>query len=122
LVTATATGFNPSLQDTTVVGTPILFVNGPSAVALANQSTTLSITTLDQAQSAKAVNTDLVVTLTVDNPNVADFGGSTTTQVTVPAGSSGSVAVTLNLHGLGNVNVTATATGYNNGARPITVQ
>ncbi len=122
LVTATATGFNPSLQDTTVVGTPILLVNGSSSVALSNQTTTLSITTLDQAQVGRAVNTDLVVTLTVDNPSVADFGGSTTTQITVPAGSSGSASVTLNLHSVGNVNVTATATGYNNGARPITVQ
>jgi len=122
IVTATATGFVASAPDTTVVGTPILLVNGSSSVALSNQTTTLSITTLDQAQVGRAVNTDLVVTLTVDNPNVADFGGSTTTQVTVLAGSSGSASVTLNLKSLGNLNVTATATGYNNGARPITVQ
>ena len=117
---ATAPGFTASTQATTTVGTPILLVNGPTSGTV-NGSTSISISTRDQANSSRAVDQQLTVTLMVDDDTIANFGGQAQTTVTVSAGSSFSSSATLNYVGVGTVNITGTASGYTNGVRAITV-
>ncbi|MGH7703795.1 MAG: beta strand repeat-containing protein, partial [Gemmatimonadales bacterium] len=120
--TASAPGFVTSAPDTTVVGTPILVVNGPNSVPLANATTSLSASTFDQANSNKQTDQNLTVTFTVDNPAIADFGGAPNTTLVETAGSFNTSSLTLNLRATGIVTITASAPGYTNGVRVITVQ
>ncbi len=117
---ATAPGFTASAPVTTVVGTPVLVVNGPTSGTV-NGSTSISISTRDQANFSRAVDQQLTVTLMVDDDTIANFGGQAQMTVTVSAGSSFSNSATLNYVGVGTVNITATASGYTPGMQSVTV-
>ncbi len=121
VVQATAPSFDASAPDTTVVGTPTLLIQSGTSGTVGG-SLSMSVRTRDQAGVIHPVDQALTVTLTVDNPAVADFGGQPSVLLTVNVGSSSSSGnAILNLKSAGNVTVTATATGYVNGVTTITI-
>ena len=120
ITSVSAPGFTTSAPDTTQVGTPRLQVNGPNS-GTSPDTVTVSITAEDQQDTARPVDQQLIITLTVSDTTIADFNGSASTQITINAGSQTSPSVQLSLKAAGNVTITATAAGYTNGIRIITV-
>jgi hypothetical protein len=117
---ATALGFTESTLATVDVGSPVLYVNGPTSGTVGG-STSISAYTQDQAGNYQQVNQTETVTLTVSNASIADFGGQSSVQVDVTEGYYYSSSATLNYHSAGSVTITATLSGYTEGERIITV-
>ena len=87
-------------------------------------TTTISATSTDSAGVASAVAANTTVTFTVDNTTVCNFavsGGTTNTaQAVIPAGSSVSPTLTLNITGsAGTCTVTASASGLSSGSKAL---
>jgi hypothetical protein len=119
-IQATADGFSASVPDTTVVGTPLLYVGGTTGGTVGSYGS-IYVYTFDQASNSRQVNQALTVTLTVSDPAIANFGGQAQTTVQVAEGNYSSGYATLDFVSAGNVTVTATATGYTNGNLQVAV-
>ena len=119
-IQAAADGFAASTPATMEVGTPKLYVSGPTTGTVGS-SASIRVYTRDQADNNRAVNQTQTVTLSVDDPSVADFGGLSSITVEVPEGWANSQIGTLNYHSAGSVTITATLSGYTEGEATITV-
>jgi len=111
-IEATADGFADANAANVEVGTPMLYVNGPTT-GIAGGSATIYVYTEDHAGEYRDVNQTETVTLTVSDPAVADFGGQTSVTIDVLEGEYYlDSPATLNFLSAGSVTITATLSGY----------